>query len=140
MRRIREITAEEENFRGEAIAPGAFMVRRDPVEPEPVGTIVLLPFRVTGYDQDCDGSLMARLESIDLDGRRTGWDPDCIGLGSGLVVGEAELAAWAEQPETRPPASEPRGQPPASPAPQRGKSPLDAPGWAGSEDFPGSDF
>jgi len=55
-------------------------IKRDPVEPEPVGTIVLMAFRVTGYDQDCDGSLMARLEHIDKDGEATGWEEDSVGL------------------------------------------------------------
>ncbi len=68
MRKIRKISAEEENFRLESMGvPGRIFIKRDPVEPEPVGTIVLKPMRVVGYDQDCDGSLMARLELIGLD-------------------------------------------------------------------------
>lgn len=63
MRPANKITAESENFRLE----GGF-IKRDPVEPEPVGTIVLKVFRVTGYDSDCDGSLMARMENIDSQG------------------------------------------------------------------------
>ncbi len=92
LRPVREITAEEENFRTEPlfVAPGieAVTSRRDPVEPEPVGTIVLLAFRVVGYDPDCDGSLMARLEHIDRDGDASGWEPNCLGLypNSELVV------------------------------------------------------
>ncbi len=69
--------------------------RRDPVKVEPEGTIILLPFKIVGYDKDCDGSAMARLEAIDIDGRTTGWCPDCIGLypDSGLVVTQDELNA-----------------------------------------------
>lgn len=79
---VREITSEEENFRMERLQPSDFfaVIRRDSVEPEPIGTIVLMAFRVTGYDRDCDGSLMARLEQIDKDGECTGWDPTNIGL------------------------------------------------------------
>lgn len=90
MRPIREIAASEENFHLEQ--NGQFMVpRRDPVEPEPVGTIVLLPFRVTGYDLDCDGSLMACLDNIEIDGSQTGWSPRRIGLNGGFVVTSEEL-------------------------------------------------
>lgn len=92
MRRIREITASEENFRTEQV--GQFMtIKRDPVQPEPVGTVVLMPFRITGYDRDCDGSLMARLSALNGKGKTTGWEPDSIGLypHSGLVVTEEEL-------------------------------------------------
>lgn len=81
MRPVREITAREENFRLEPV-PGTRLeaIKRDPVEPEPAGTIVLMAFKVTGYDQDCDGSLMARLEHIDKDGEPTGWEPTHLGL------------------------------------------------------------
>lgn len=83
MRPVREITAKEENWRTEPLISGQSrfqITKRDPVEPEPVGTIVMMAFRVTGYDQDCDGSLMARLEAIDARGEMTGWCPNCIGL------------------------------------------------------------
>jgi hypothetical protein len=89
MRPVREITAEEENFRTEPIrGTNAAMLKCDPVEPEPVGTIVVMAFRVTGYDPDCDGSLMARLEHIDRDGEPTGWEPTNLGLypNTGLVT------------------------------------------------------
>ena len=93
MRPTREITDEEDNFHFET--KGIFLlVRRNSVEPEPVGTIVLFPFRVTGYDQDCDGGLMARAENLDnWNGKLepTGWDIDHIGLGGGLVITEYEL-------------------------------------------------
>ena len=57
MRFIREITSKEENFRVEPLTTTpeviAKVIRRDFVEPEPVGTIVLFPFRITGYGRDC---------------------------------------------------------------------------------------
>jgi hypothetical protein len=84
MERVREITAAEENFRLEPLASGsgfnALMGRRDPVEPVPVGTVVAMVFRVTGYDPDCDGSLVARLEAINAAGEPTGWEPTHLGL------------------------------------------------------------
>jgi hypothetical protein len=94
MRKIREITSEKENFRLEPFAPNAVIVKRDPIEPEPIGTIVLLPFKITGYDKDCDGSLMARLANIELDSlEETGWEESNIGLypEDGFVVTEKEL-------------------------------------------------
>lgn len=102
MRPIREITAEEEKFRVEPLAGtnGKFAtIKRDGVEPEPVGTIVLMAFRVTGYDKDCDGSLMARLEHIDKTGDTTGWTPSHLGLypNCDLVVTPEEWAAMFEQ-------------------------------------------
>lgn len=98
MRPARDITAEEENFRTEPMFPGdparsgIAVIKRDPVEPEPVGTIILRPFRITGYDKDCDGSLMARLEAIDCEGDSTGWTVNCIGIydESTLVVNDLE--------------------------------------------------
>jgi hypothetical protein len=68
MRKLKEITAEEENFRVEELkdVPGISVLRRDSIEPEPVGTIVLMPFRIIGYDRDCDGSLMARLVGLSV--------------------------------------------------------------------------
>lgn len=81
---VRKITAEEENFRTEPFAAGPgyniHTSRRDPVEPVPVGTYVVMVFRVTGYDPDCDGSLMARLEQVDRHGECTGWTPSHLGL------------------------------------------------------------
>jgi hypothetical protein len=80
-----------ENPRFETIADGHFSVLRvDSVEPVPVGTHVVLVFRVAGYDRDCDGSLMARLERVDRQGETTGWAPARISLGpdSALVVQE----------------------------------------------------
>jgi hypothetical protein len=96
MRPVKEITAAEENFRTEPVPGTAFdVIKRDPVKPEPEGTIILVPFRITGYDQDCDGSLMARLEAIDKDGEATGYTTNCHGLypSTDLVVTPEELKA-----------------------------------------------
>lgn len=88
MRPVRRIKASEENSRTELIFGGCHFVKRDFVKPEPEGTIVLMAFRVTGYDADCDGSAMARLEHIDKDGDSTGWEPNQLGLypSTNLVV------------------------------------------------------
>jgi len=89
---VREITAEEENHRFEPLASGpglnAVTSRRDPVEPVPVGTYIVKVFRVTGYDPDCDGSLMARLANVNRNGEESGWEPTQLGLypDSTLVV------------------------------------------------------
>jgi hypothetical protein len=96
MRRVREITAEEENFHLEDMGvPGMAMIKRDPIEPEPVGTFILMAFRVTGYDKDCDGSLMARLDQVEFKDPKenTGWEVNSIGLypETDLVVTEEEL-------------------------------------------------
>lgn len=83
IRRVPEITAEQENFRLEQLEPGNdnfTIAKRDPVRPVPEGTIVVMAFRVTGYDPDCDGSLMARLENIDATGEPTGWEETAMGL------------------------------------------------------------
>ena len=92
MRPVREITKKEENAR---IEPrGSFdVIKRDPVEPEPVGTIIMMAFRITGYHLDCDGSLMVKAECVDKRGEVTGWDIDSIGLcpSTALVVSQEEL-------------------------------------------------
>lgn len=81
LRPVRTISAEEENFRVEVVGEmRPPVIRRDPVEPEPIGTYVVQVFRVSGYDQDCDGSLMARMENVDNEGNTTGWCVDKIGL------------------------------------------------------------
>ena len=82
---IPEITTEIENWRDVPMFdngdfPHIRTSRRDPVEPVPVGTYVAMVFRVTGYDSDCDGSLMARFAHVGADGEETGWEPNCIGL------------------------------------------------------------
>jgi hypothetical protein len=103
IRRVPEITAEQENARFESLAEThgirAFMTRVDPVEPVPVGTYVAMVFRVTGYDPDCDGHLMARLENVDASGEATGWEDKAIGLYPGLtwvVDGPGDLEALTE--------------------------------------------
>lgn len=70
---------------------GFAVIKRDPTEPEPVGTIVMLPFRITGYDSDCDRSLMARLEGIDANGHPTGLNVSRVGIANGVVVTLDEL-------------------------------------------------
>ena len=99
MRPVRKITEEEENFRLESVTDKIKFVKRDPVEPEPVGTIIITAFRITGYDPDCDGSLMARLQQIDKEGIGTGWEVDRIGLypDTELVVTPEELPKLWEQ-------------------------------------------
>lgn len=94
MRPIKEITAKEENFRLEQVPGACFKsIKRDGVKPEPEGTIVLMAFRIIGYDPDCDGSLMVRLEQIDKEGKTTGYAPTNLGLYSSadLVV---SLEEW----------------------------------------------
>lgn len=100
MRPVRRITAEEENFRIEDV--GAFgIIRRDPIEPEPVGTIILTAFQITGYDRDCDGSLMARFRQVDCYMRPTGWEEDSIELcpDTDLVITPEELKSLFEEGE-----------------------------------------
>ena|SRR3990170_1213188 len=106
MRPIRDID-EMENPRIVPVPnwPNAVTVKRDAVEPEPVGTIVLLPFRIIGYDRDCDGSLMARMDNVmrweygDDRLAETGWEVTHIGLSpdDGFVVTEDELVEMFEQ-------------------------------------------
>jgi hypothetical protein len=83
MRPVKKITAIEEYFSTVELIPGNsrfMMSKRDPIEPEPVGTIIITAFKITGYDPDCDGSLMARLAQIDKNGENTGWTQNAIGL------------------------------------------------------------
>jgi len=94
MRKIREITSEEENFRLEPMSQNASRIKCDSVRPEPIGTILLIPHKITGYDRDCDGSLMARLRSVPLDDLDdTGWETTNIGLypDTGIVIDKKEL-------------------------------------------------
>lgn len=79
MRPAREITEEEENFRIEN-KNGFSVIKRDSIEPEPVGSILIYAFRITGYTPDCDGSLMAKLEAIDSSGGTTGWEEKGVGI------------------------------------------------------------
>lgn len=68
------------------LGPNVITSRRDPVKPVPEGTYVAMVFRVTGYEPDCDGSLMARLEQVDRYGKPSGWEPDRLGLGAASDV------------------------------------------------------
>ena len=96
MRLIQDVS-KLENLRAEAISDKVAMMRQNFIPPEPVGTIILLPFRIKEYyNRDCDGSAMATLEALYVDEgklERTGWCTDCIGLGSnsGFVVRANEL-------------------------------------------------
>jgi len=94
MRPCREITEEEENFRIEMVGPFGGVIKRDPVAPEVIGTVIILAFRIAGYSQDFDGSLMANLEEIDHNLETTGLTIENVGLypQSGLVATEDELA------------------------------------------------
>ena len=103
--KIRDIS-DEENVRLESWdIPGvdARILKRDPVEPEPVGTIILYPLRIVGYDQDCDGSLMARLDFVENSDNK---NPLVTHVGlypnSALVVTEDELKSLLEQSDDRP--------------------------------------
>ncbi len=98
MRPVREITAEAENFRVERNG-GFNVIRRDSIQPERIGTIVLMAFRITEYRKDCDGSLMATLEQIDKDGEITGFEAKNLGLypEADLVVTSEELVSLFEK-------------------------------------------
>lgn len=103
MRPVRDVS-KEENYRVQVIGPGMTETVREPVEPEPVGTLVLLPFRVAGYDTQRDGTCTARLEHINTDGSATGGEASDIALRptSALVVAEEEISGLftgGEEPE-----------------------------------------
>ena len=68
MRPLKDVS-KEENFRPQVIGPGMVTTMRTPVEPEPVGSIVLVPFRVTGYEVDDNGNCKAQLEQVKCQGR-----------------------------------------------------------------------
>lgn len=99
MRRAREITSKEKNYRLVKFAPGCSMFKCDPIKPELIGTIVLKAFRIIGYRPDCDGSLMAELENIDMDLENTGWVENAVGLSSRdtLVITKQEFKEMANQ-------------------------------------------
>ena len=67
---------------------------REPFEPEPVGTLVLVPFRISGYDTKKDGTCTAHLEHIHTDGNTAGGEASDISLRptSALVVSEGEVS------------------------------------------------
>lgn len=79
--------------------PGARTIKQDPVQPVPVGGYVVVVFQVTGYTPDCDGSAMAQLEQVDLDGEPTGWTEECIGLHPGdlTVDSPADLVPLTQE-------------------------------------------
>lgn len=82
IRRLPDIS-EQANARTEQWLPGQSQVRvlrQDPVKPVPEGTVVAMLYRVTGYDPDCDGSLMARLEPVDVTGESLGDEEPAQGL------------------------------------------------------------
>jgi acyl dehydratase len=58
----------------------AVTIKRDFVKPVPEGTYVAMVFEVVGYDQDCDGSAMARFRAVNRHGEPTGWEPSHLGL------------------------------------------------------------
>lgn len=93
MRIVKDVD-EKENFRLVPVK-GTNIVnpKREFIEPEPVGTIVLLPFRITGYERDCDGSAMAKLENIFVHDDKlctTGWNQSCVGIKGDLIVTDEE--------------------------------------------------
>jgi len=92
MRLIRDIS-KVENFRTDPASEKVAFIKRDFVKPEPEGTIILLPFRITGYDLDCDGSALAQLKALDNRLDTTGWRPNGIGLypDVGFVVDKNEF-------------------------------------------------
>ena len=105
MKRVPDIS-EQENVQIVPIEgwPGAVTFRRMPVESVPAGTYIAMVFRVTGYDPDCDGSLMARLEHVDEHGEPTGWTPTSIGLrpSTDVIVDDpGELFRLANEAERR---------------------------------------
>lgn len=98
MRYTKEISTKKENFRLEPLFDTknnqSSIIKRDPIKSEPEGTIILKAFRIIGYDQDCDGSLMARIENINFtEAESTGWEESGIGLypESTIVITEEEL-------------------------------------------------
>jgi len=89
MKLIREITAEEENFRLEKN-----FIKRDPVKVVEEDQILLIPFKITGFTQDCDGSLMLKLSALQIDTlEETGWTEQNIGIypSTGFITNENEL-------------------------------------------------
>jgi hypothetical protein len=55
-------------------------LKRDFVEPVPVGSYVAMVFRVVGYSPDCDGSALAEVEQVNRHGETTGWGANSLGL------------------------------------------------------------
>ncbi len=61
---------------------GYAVVRREFVAPVPVGILIARIFRVTGWGRDCDGSALAELAEVDVDGQATGWEPFGVSVSS----------------------------------------------------------
>jgi len=88
---LRTLKKPDENHRyrqiGTAQDGGAIVTsQRDFVHPVPVGGHVVMIFRVTGYDPDCDGSALARLEHVNTKGETSGMTLDCMGLWDGDLI------------------------------------------------------
>lgn len=85
---LRTFEKPEENHRFVPIGTGTLdgnattvvTSKRDFVPPVPIGSYVVMVFQVAGYTPDCDGSALAQLKQVDLNGKETGWDADHIGL------------------------------------------------------------
>ena len=83
IRPVHAIDPKKENPRQVPVMKGDmqfFTLEVDPVEPEPIGQYVVCVFQITGYDQDCDGSALARLMAVDKDGKHTGAELTDVGL------------------------------------------------------------
>ena len=82
IRRMKAVSKEEENLQIIPIpgVPNAVTIKVDSIEPLPVGSLIIFMFRITGYDKDCDGSLLARLEKINYKGETTGLELNHVGL------------------------------------------------------------
>lgn len=100
MRPLKDVS-KEENFRPQVIGPGMVTTMRTPTEPEPVGSIVLVPFRITGYEIDGNGNCKARLEHVNADGETNDWQPEPRRLQSSdaLVVEQGELQELFQKPK-----------------------------------------
>lgn len=82
---LRTFGRPEENARLVPLFPAGELpqmstLKRDFAPPVPIGAYVVMVARVVGYDPDCDGSAMARLEFVDREGETTGWTQGNIGL------------------------------------------------------------
>ncbi len=100
MRPLKDVS-KEENFRPQVIGPGMVTTMRTPVEPEPVGSIVLVSFRVTGYEVDDNGNCKAQLEQLNAKDDTNGWKPEARWLQSqdALVVEQDELQELFQSPK-----------------------------------------
>ena len=53
-----------------------------------------MAFKITGYDQDCDGSLLAKLEHIDKEGEPTGMNISQVGLYPSTDLVATTIEEW----------------------------------------------